>query len=69
MPTVVVGDMTLRMAHEETFGPVVPIVVVDDAEQAIAYSNALDYGLVAYLYTRATCAWPPWGPSGSSSGQ
>ena len=68
MPTVVVGDMTLRMAHEETFGPVVPIVVVDDAEQAIAYSNALDYGLVAYLYT-ATCAWPHWGPSGSSSGQ
>ena len=44
--------MTLRMAQEETFGPVVPIVVVDDAEQAIDYSNSLDYGLVAYLYTR-----------------
>ena len=52
MPTVVLGDMTLRMTQEETFGPVVPIVIVDDAEQAIAYSNSLDYGLVAYLYTR-----------------
>lgn len=52
MPTVVLGDMTLRMTQEETFGPVVPIVVVDDAEQAIAYSNSLEYGLVAYLYTR-----------------
>jgi succinate-semialdehyde dehydrogenase/glutarate-semialdehyde dehydrogenase len=52
MPTVVLGDVTLRMTQEETFGPVVPIVIVDDAEQAIAYSNLLDYGLVAYLYTR-----------------
>lgn len=52
MPTVVLGEVTLRMACEETFGPVVPIVVVDDAEQAITYSNALNFGLVAYLYTR-----------------
>jgi acyl-CoA reductase-like NAD-dependent aldehyde dehydrogenase len=52
LPTVVLGDMTLRMTREETFGPAVPIVVVDDAEQAIGYSNSLDYGLVAYLYTR-----------------
>jgi succinate-semialdehyde dehydrogenase / glutarate-semialdehyde dehydrogenase len=52
LPTVVLGDMSLRMAQQETFGPVVPIVVVDDAEQAIDYSNSLDYGLVAYLYTR-----------------
>ncbi len=52
MPTVVVGNATLKMAREETFGPVVPIIVVDDAEEAITYSNALDFGLVAYLYTR-----------------
>jgi acyl-CoA reductase-like NAD-dependent aldehyde dehydrogenase len=52
MPTVVLGDATLRMAREETFGPVVPIVVVDDVEEAITHSNALDFGLVAYLYTR-----------------
>ena len=51
-PTVVLGDTNLRMAREETFGPVVPIVIVDDADQAIAYSNALEFGLVAYLYTR-----------------
>jgi len=52
LPTVVVGDPELLMVREETFGPVAPIVVVDDADEAIERSNALDFGLVAYLYTR-----------------
>jgi succinate-semialdehyde dehydrogenase/glutarate-semialdehyde dehydrogenase len=51
-PTVVVGGADLRMATEETFGPVVPIIVVDDAEEAMTRANSLDAGLVAYLYTR-----------------
>jgi len=29
-PTVVVGGADLRMANEETFGPAVPVIVVDD---------------------------------------
>jgi len=51
-PTVVVGGADLRMATEETFGPVVPVIVVDDAEEAVTRANSLDAGLVAYLYTR-----------------
>ena len=50
-PTVVVGGADLRMATEETFGPVVPVIVVDDAEEAVTRANSLDAGLVAYLYT------------------
>jgi acyl-CoA reductase-like NAD-dependent aldehyde dehydrogenase len=52
LPTVVVGAADLLMLREETFGPVAPIVVVDDADEAIDRANELDVGLVAYLYTR-----------------
>jgi succinate-semialdehyde dehydrogenase / glutarate-semialdehyde dehydrogenase len=51
-PTVVVGDTELLMAREETFGPVVPVIVVQDADEAVQRANSLDVGLVAYLYTR-----------------
>jgi acyl-CoA reductase-like NAD-dependent aldehyde dehydrogenase len=51
-PTIVVGGADLRMVTEETFGPVVPVIVVDDAEEAVTRANSLDAGLVAYLYTR-----------------
>ncbi|HUC57808.1 MAG TPA: aldehyde dehydrogenase family protein [Streptosporangiaceae bacterium] len=51
-PTVVVGDRDLRMVREETFGPVVPIVIVDDEDEAVGLANSLEAGLVAYLYTR-----------------
>lgn len=36
----------------EIFGPVAPIVRVDDLDDAIAQANDTDTGLVAYLYTR-----------------
>jgi succinate-semialdehyde dehydrogenase / glutarate-semialdehyde dehydrogenase len=42
----------MLMLREETFGPVAPILVVDDLEEAIVRANALDFGLVCYLYTR-----------------
>jgi succinate-semialdehyde dehydrogenase / glutarate-semialdehyde dehydrogenase len=51
-PTVVVGGEDMLMLREETFGPVAPILVVDDLEEAITRANALDFGLVCYLYTR-----------------
>ena len=38
--------------HEEIFGPVAPVVVFDDLEEAIALANDTEYGLVSYLYTR-----------------
>jgi len=52
LPTVVVGGDDLVMFREETFGPVAPIRVVEDLDEAIARANALDFGLVCYLYTR-----------------
>jgi succinate-semialdehyde dehydrogenase / glutarate-semialdehyde dehydrogenase len=52
LPTVVVGDDSMRMLREETFGPVAPILLVDDLDEAIERANALDFGLVCYLYTR-----------------
>jgi succinate-semialdehyde dehydrogenase / glutarate-semialdehyde dehydrogenase len=52
LPTVVVGGEDMVMLREETFGPVAPILVVDDLDEAIERANALDFGLVCYLYTR-----------------
>ena len=52
LPTVVVGGADMAMLQEETFGPVAPIMVVDDLDEAIERSNSLRYGLVSYLYTR-----------------
>lgn len=48
LPTVIV-DVTPEMAlmREETFGPVIPVTLFDDAEEAIALANAGDYGLGA----------------------
>jgi succinate-semialdehyde dehydrogenase / glutarate-semialdehyde dehydrogenase len=52
LPTVVVGADAMAMMHEETFGPVAPVVVVEDMDEAIERANSLEYGLVCYLYTR-----------------
>jgi acyl-CoA reductase-like NAD-dependent aldehyde dehydrogenase len=51
-PTVITGATeTMLVLNEETFGPVAPISVVDDMDEAIERANGLEYGLVAYLYT------------------
>lgn len=39
------------LVHEETFGPILPIVKISSIEQAIEYTNDSEYGLSAYLYT------------------
>lgn len=52
-PTVVTGvHHGMRLMREETFGPVLPIQVVADAEEAIALANDSDFGLAASLWTR-----------------
>ncbi len=38
--------------HEETFGPVAPVVVFDTEEEGLALANASEFGLAAYAYTR-----------------
>jgi succinate-semialdehyde dehydrogenase/glutarate-semialdehyde dehydrogenase len=46
----VTPDMTIY--REETFGPVAPVVVFDDEDEAISMANDTVYGLASYLYTR-----------------
>ncbi len=40
-----------RVAVEETFGPVAPVVAIDGLEDAIALTNASPYGLLAAIFT------------------
>jgi vanillin dehydrogenase len=42
----------MSVFREETFGPVAPIVIAEDLEQAIALANDSDYGLSAGIITR-----------------
>ncbi|MBX3227183.1 MAG: aldehyde dehydrogenase family protein [Labilithrix sp.] len=51
-PTVVkIDDDEAALISDETFGPVVPITPVADAEEAITRANASRYGLTASLWT------------------
>ncbi|MGA4508514.1 NAD-dependent succinate-semialdehyde dehydrogenase [Propionibacteriaceae bacterium G1746] len=52
-PTVL-GDVPrdARLLTEEIFGPVAPIVVVDDDDEAVALANDTEFGLMAYVYGR-----------------
>jgi acyl-CoA reductase-like NAD-dependent aldehyde dehydrogenase len=51
-PTVLVGvDHTMRIMREETFGPVLPIMRVADAEEAASLANDSEYGLQASIFS------------------
>ena len=41
----------MRVATEETFGPVAPITVVDDENEAINLANDIEFGLGASIWT------------------
>jgi acyl-CoA reductase-like NAD-dependent aldehyde dehydrogenase len=51
-PTVLT-DVTseMRIYHEESFGPVVSLIRVEDAEEALKIANDTDYGLSAAVIT------------------
>ena len=53
-PTLL-ADVTPDMLiyREETFGPVAPVIVFDDDDEAIAMANDTDYGLASYVYTQS----------------
>jgi len=52
-PTVI-GNATpdMLVMHEETFGPVLPIMEFDTDEEAIKLANDTPYGLAAYFFAR-----------------
>jgi succinate-semialdehyde dehydrogenase/glutarate-semialdehyde dehydrogenase len=51
-PTVLVDvPFAADILTEEIFGPVAPIVVFDDVQEAITAANHTEYGLVSYVYT------------------
>lgn len=52
-PTVLSGvTARMKVATEETFGPVAPVLVFETEAQAVQLANQSDYGLASYFYTR-----------------
>jgi len=54
-PTVLTDvNHEMTCMREETFGPTLPIMKVDDAEEAIRLANDSPYGLAASVFTKDT---------------
>jgi len=52
-PTILTGvTPQMRVAHEETFGPVVPVIPFKDANEALSIALDTDYGLSVGIFTR-----------------
>ena len=51
-PLLLTGATTdMRLANEETFGPVAPVFRFETEAEAIAIANGTPYGLAAYFFT------------------
>jgi vanillin dehydrogenase len=52
-PTVLMGvTPEMRLYSEESFGPVVAVVPVDDVDEAVRVANDTEYGLAAAVFSR-----------------
>ena len=52
-PTILTNVKTnMRIANEETFGPVAPITIVENESEAIKLANDTEFGLGASIWTR-----------------
>ncbi|MBJ9642300.1 aldehyde dehydrogenase [Citrobacter sp. FDAARGOS_156] len=53
-PPTLLLDVRQEMAimHEETFGPVLPVVAFNTLEEALTMANDSDYGLTSSIYTQ-----------------
>lgn len=50
-PTVLTGvTQAMRVAREETFGPVAPLFRFSNEDEAVAMANDTEFGLAAYFY-------------------
>lgn len=53
MPTILTDVRPdMRVAREEIFGPVAPIIRFDSEDEAVSMANATEVGLASYIYTR-----------------
>ena len=52
-PTILTGvTQKMKIAREETFGPVAPLFPFKTEEEAIGYANDTEFGLASYFYSR-----------------
>jgi lactaldehyde dehydrogenase / glycolaldehyde dehydrogenase len=52
-PTVLANcEQGMEIMHQEVFGPVAPVSVFHDLDEAIANANDCEYGLTSSIYTR-----------------
>ncbi len=52
-PTVLTGATAgMRLANEETFGPLAPLFRFESESEAVSLANGTEYGLAGYFYTR-----------------
>ncbi|WP_321363537.1 NAD-dependent succinate-semialdehyde dehydrogenase [uncultured Celeribacter sp.] len=51
-PTVLKGvTQKMKVATEETFGPLAPLVKFDTEDEAVEFANATEFGLASYFFT------------------
>src|SRR5699024_4933442 len=44
-------NLDMKVMHEETFGPVAPVMVYEDLDEAIKMANDTEFGLASYFFT------------------
>lgn len=51
-PTILTDvKQEMTIVHEESFGPILPVIKFSDFDQVMAYANDCEYGLAAMVYT------------------
>ncbi|MDY3277458.1 MAG: aldehyde dehydrogenase family protein, partial [Staphylococcus chromogenes] len=45
------ANQEMKCMHEETFGPIAPVMRYSDLEEAIKMANDTEFGLAAYFFT------------------
>ncbi|MGH1493138.1 MAG: aldehyde dehydrogenase family protein [Acidimicrobiales bacterium] len=51
-PTVLTGDPSLSICHDEVFGPITTVLAAEDLDHAIELANSTSFGLTASVFGR-----------------